>query len=171
MSRGRHSATGRGRTIRSGVFALVVAVAAAIAFPLFSQAAAPRPNYDWYDAGASSYTISTPAQWVGFANLVNGIADTDGDASTPAIQESFAGKTVNLGGNLNFAGAQIEPVGGGEYGNSFDGAFDGQGNSIRNFSISVELEGADASGTTEYIGLFGRTGGTSSITDLRVEDA
>ncbi|MBQ6453821.1 MAG: hypothetical protein IJJ14_05655, partial [Coriobacteriales bacterium] len=75
MKQAKHlSATARGRIAHGerlcgvGVFALVVAVAAAIAFPLFSQAAAPRPNYDWYDAGASSYTISSPAQWVGFAN-------------------------------------------------------------------------------------------------------
>ena len=147
---------------------VLAAFALAIALPLAALGAPPKPNYDWYTPDAQSYEISSPAQWVGFASLVNGTADTDGDESTPVVQDSFAGKTVTLTRSFSFAGNQIEPVGGGAYGTSFDGDFDGGGNSIHSFKVSSVLSGSGEQGATEYIGLFGRTGEGSSISNLNV---
>ena len=168
--------TRKGNLPKRAIVAVLAALCAAlVCIPIIATAALPNPSYTWYTSGvgtaASPYTISSTADWVGFVNLVNGTADVDGNESTPAVQDSFAGKHVKLAATLNFRGELLTPAGGGQYGTSFDGTFDGGGNTVRNYVLSTELKGSSAQGATENIGLFGKTGAQSSLANLNVADA
>ena len=109
------------------------------------------------NATGSTYVIKTPGQWNAFASLVNGSAD-EGEAG--AAVDSFKGKTVELGGDLNFFGQDVLPVGG-QGGRTFDGAFDGKNHEIINVKI-------DAQGATANIGLIGAAGEGSSISNVKI---
>lgn len=70
------------------------------------------------------------------------------------------GKTINLRANLNFAGAQIAPVG--NIAKKFVGTFNGNDNTISNFKIEDN--------SLQYIGLFGYING-ATISKLNIVDA
>ncbi len=82
----------------------------------------------WYDAGAQTYTLTTPRQLAGLDKLV-----TDGN--------SFSGKTVRLGGNIDFT--NDDGTGGRRWWNgigsgnkAYSGTFDGNGKKITNLLTS-----------------------------------
>lgn len=84
------------------------------------------PDYSWYTADATEYTIYTAEQLLGFANLVNG---SDGKSAT-----DFGGKTVKLGADINLSGiAGWTPIGGGNV-IPFKGTFDGNDKCISNLT-------------------------------------
>ena len=89
----------------------------------------------WYDPNATEYTINSIDDLLAFAKAVN-----DGD--------TFEGKTVKLGSDLNLAGLNWTPIGNDT--NYFWGTFDGQGHTISNMTINVNTPDAN-----QFVGLFG----------------
>ena len=101
----------------------------------------------WYNTTDTTFTITTEEQFAGFGAIVGGMAK---DAQGNVIQDTFEGKTVKLGANLDLGGLDQGivwyPIGyknsTGSYDRtngsvtsnvySFEGTFDGQGNTISN---------------------------------------
>ncbi len=156
--------TRRGRRLSAraivGIVAAVVALAVA---PIIGYAWPITADYAWYtesDGSASDpYEISTPDDFAGFINLVNGTADVDGDGNA-SDQDSFAGKTVVLTGDINFRDQTIIPAGG-QNGASFDGTFDGQGHTVDNFELQPN-------GSAVNVGLIGAAGANSLIQNVTI---
>ena len=76
----------------------------------------------WYNASDARFTISTPAQLYGLARIVMGTADG-------ITQDSFEGKTITLGANIDVSSSDWCGIGyagslGGTY-TPFKGTFDG----------------------------------------------
>ena len=100
-------------------------------------------DYDWYNTADTVFTLTTEEQFAGFAAIVGGMANG-------IEQDSFSGKTVKLGADLDLGGLNGKvwyPVGyynnkgtytktsGGSVTsdlNSFEGIFDGDGYTISN---------------------------------------
>lgn len=97
---------------------------------------------DWYDKSGTVYTISTPQQLAGLAELVN-----SGD--------TFEGKTVNLVQDIFLNGEEFtqEWISIASGGNVFEGTFNGNMHTIYNMYISENGEG----------GLFGCIGGKGTV--------
>ena len=94
-----------------------------------------QPATDWYSEDAESYEISTAADLMGLAQLVNEGND-------------FSGKTIKMTGNIDLSGIDNwTPIGkfpGVPADNrSFNGTFDGNGHTIRNFRIHDETDYTD----------------------------
>ena len=138
----------------------------AVALPQTAWAAL-TPNYTWYTSNpnASTFTISTPAQWLGFVELVNGTAgDIDGDGKADAPRD-FAGKTVKLSNtitSLNFQGEKVKPAGG-QNGTVFAGVFDGNNIPFSQFTIDTSHITAKS---IENVGLIGATTKTSTVKNV-----
>ncbi len=92
-------------------------------------------DFSWYTGKSSPYTISSADQLAGFGKIVDGTAEG-------IAQDSFIGKTVKLGGDIDLSnGVSLNPIGcgyvngttnsGGVDGYSFQGTFDGQNHVIR----------------------------------------
>ena len=147
------------RFSRKATAAALAVVCALVAIPAAGFAANTfGEDYSWYkNATGSTYTIKTPAQWNAFTNLVNGSADA-GQAG--AAEDSFDGKTVELGANLNFFGQDVLPAGG-QGGHAFNGKFDGNGHEIGNLKINAQ-------GATTNVGLIGAAGEGSSISNVKL---
>ena len=152
-----HAKKGR-RFSRKAIAAVLAAAVALVAVPAIAIANSFAVDYSWYkNATGSTYVIKTPGQWNAFANLVNGSAD---ESQAGATVDSFKGKTVELGGDLNFFSQDVLPVGG-QGGRTFDGAFDGKNHEIINVKI-------DAQGATANVGLIGAAGEGSSISNVKI---
>ncbi len=83
-----------------------------------------KSNTAWYDnadAEATEYIITTADELAGFAALVDS-------------GNSFAGKTVKLGADIDLMNAEWEAIGSSYY--PFSGSFDGQGYTISNLKIT-----------------------------------
>ena len=114
-------------------------------------------DYSWYDAAATEYVIYTAEQLAGLAGIVNGTADG-------IAIDSFAGKTVKLGTNINLGGKNWTPIGdvdADEY-VGFRGTFDGQNFAIYDLKIESASWGQ---------GLFGYMEKHATIQNLEVQDA
>ncbi len=59
----------------------------------------------WYDAEKDTFTLSTPAELAGLAAIVNGTA-------AEIEQDTFAGKTIRLGADLDLSAYEWVPIGG-----------------------------------------------------------
>ncbi|MDO4502933.1 MAG: leucine-rich repeat domain-containing protein [Coriobacteriia bacterium] len=122
------------------------------------------PSYDWYDYSQSTFTLKDLADFKGFANLVNGVADVDGDGVVEPADE-FCGAEVyfeNDGNPVNFQGT-MDPIGSREH--PFDGTFDGNGVTFDNVTILGSAERASD------LGLFGHAGPNSLIQNLTLGSA
>ncbi|GEM_PF-6739940 len=102
----------------------------------------------WYNATCTTFTITTASQLAGIAELANRIESP----------ESFSGKTIILGANIDLFNLEWIPIGDGVrsgytvLGNSFQGTFDGNSKTISNLKITA----ADAIGGDEHgFGLIG----------------
>ena len=98
-------------------------------------------DYSWYgDGSASTYTISTPAQFAAFGNILNKVG---------TYADTFKGKTIQLDADLDMGNMPFRAMGGtdvtnnweGGYlqilqDNAFKGTFDGQGHIISNLNIT-----------------------------------
>ena len=93
-------------------------------------------DYTWYVGKSSPYTIATADQLAGFGAIVDGTAEG-------VAQDSFDGKTVQLGADIDLSGGvSLNPIGcgyvsgvsnsGGVEGRAFKGTFDGQNHTISN---------------------------------------
>lgn len=117
-----------------------------------------NPDTSWYDASATEYTLDTAEELAGLAKLVY-----DGN--------NFSGKTVKLGADIDLGDYLWTPIGQtGGYGAKayFQGAFDGQGNTISNLYITETNEGANYAA-----GLFGflDCGMTNTIGNFVIDGA
>jgi len=100
-----------------------------------------EPSYTWYTASATSLTIATAGELVGFANIVNGLAEG-------ITQDDFEGKTVKLSADIDLTDVAWTPIGQGprKYSSDiasrslsavttvFRGTFDGQNYTIKGLS-------------------------------------
>ncbi len=104
-------------------------------------------DISWYgDGSAAEFTINTAAELAGLAKLVN-----EGN--------SFSGKTVKLGGDIDLKGNEWTPIGGE---NSFVGTFDGGNYTISNLKINS---------SSKNVGLFGNAWHAQEIKNLTVHNA
>jgi len=83
-------------------------------------------DISWYDAKSTTFTLSNEKQLAGLARITSRARNDD----------DFAGKTINLGGNIDLAGIDWKPI------SPFRGTFDGKGFTISNLSST----GADIAG-------------------------
>ncbi|MBE6465928.1 leucine-rich repeat domain-containing protein [Denitrobacterium detoxificans] len=144
-------------------FVAVFAVACLAVGPVLAHALSTDPTYDWYTPGQDSYTLSSVGDVRGFANLVNGTADVNGDG-TPDEAITFEGATVTvvvpLVGDYGFGGISWTPIGSVEH--PFLGSFDGGSNVFDGFRICAGTEDEDAIDRASYLGFFGYVGGSVS---------
>jgi len=97
---------------------------------------AQNRDISWFDAGALTYTLTTPQQLGGFAYLANEQGET------------FTAKTIKLGADIDLSGHYWFPIG--ENSHDFKGTFDGNGYVISN----IDIEMSDKS----YVGFFRNVG-------------
>jgi len=106
-------------------------------------------DYSWYDADAAELTIGSAEQLAALAAIVNGTATapvtTLSTTAATTIVDSFAGQTIKLISDIDLNNLAWTPIG--NWGNAFEGTFDGQGHTINNLFIN------DNQG--EGVGLFG----------------
>lgn len=155
-------------TLLCAVFLLCIAV-----LPAAVSAETINADYSWYGDGSSHYfTISDVYDLIGFANIVNGVAE--------GIQkDAFEGKTVRLTNDIDLTGKVWTPIGSSMYDHSptkdttkmFAGTFDGCGHTIIGLSDSeYSLLDADAGTSKEYsFGLFGYVYG-ANIANVNLSD-
>ena len=143
---------------------LACGLAASIGVPVAAYAAL-QTNYDWYrySENASSYTISTAGQLKALSALVNGTVDFDEDGVVDSPAVDFAGKTITLTGSANFVNDPIIPIGTVE--TPFLGTFDGGGNTVDNFTLTIAAGDAVQ---VSNVGLFGYVGPGGSISNLSI---
>lgn len=110
----------------------------------------------WYNTTDTEFTITTAAQLAGLAKLVNG---TIGELATG---NSFAGKTIMLGSDIDLSDHWWVSIGWGDLDNEisgipmaapFSGVFDGCGYTISGLYMDYETNACERS--TVYYGLFG----------------
>ena len=94
---------------------------------------------DWYfeNPSATTYTLNSAAQLAGLAALVNGQTATTYSVRSANVDNSFAGKTIVLEGNVDLNGLNWEPIGNpmNDGWSSFKGTFDGNGYTISNLTV------------------------------------
>ena len=114
-------------------------------------------DYSWYNTTKTEFVIYGAEQLAGFAAIVNGTA------KGIAI-DSFAGKTVKLGCDVNLNNIAWTPIGDVEADDfvGFQGTFDGQGYTISNLYISSNTWGQ---------GLFGYMTTNATVTNFDVKNA
>jgi uncharacterized protein YjdB len=112
----------------------------------------------WYNSSLSEFVIFNAKQLSGLANLVNN-------------GETFLGKTIRLGANMNLLNQEWTPIGvnwitanQASTNKPFQGTFDGQ-----NFEISNLLVSQPQGVFNNYVGLFGAVNGT--IRNLKINNA
>lgn len=125
-----------------------------------------QPDYAVFrNKFTKKYTITTPAQLYGLANIVNGTAE--------GIEKTdFADKTVELGADIvlnetadfDSWGVSVTPTTfvtvGDREGNVFNGIFDGNGHTID--GVYIEQTGG-------RVGLFGQVGAKATISNVIVK--
>ncbi len=110
---------------------------------------AAQPDTSWYNTTDTTFTLYTAGELFGLAQIVNGTA--------PGIaRDSFFGKTILLGTDIDLGNTEWIPLGTGRWDSAlgsgifFEGTFNGLYHSIRNLLITGEHDGEH-----DYIGLFG----------------
>ena len=120
----------------------------------------------WYKEEQNLFTIDTAAELAGLALLVNSKDNS----------QTFTGKTINLGADIDLLGLEWIPIGfinetteltAAEYGynNVFKGNFDGNNHTISNLKVD--------NGESKALGLFGvvELSGEGEIKDVKIENA
>ena len=102
---------------------------------------------DWYTGVETEYVISTADELAGLAQLVN-------------AGESFAGKTIKLGGNIDLNDLAWTPIGG-DLSNCFSGTLDGNGYTIYNLNVE----------SSNNAGLIGYAAYGGNVKNLTVNNA
>ena len=108
----------------------------------------------WYSTTSSEFTIATAGQLAGLAQLVNG-------------GNSFSGKTIKLGADIDLDGKEWTPIG--KSGTTFQGTFDGaKADGSGNYTISNLYINKEFANTTPNngIGLFGYTNSPAVIKNV-----
>lgn len=99
---------------------------------------------NWYNSSQDEFTISTAEELAGVAQLVEG-------------GTTFAGKTINIGADIDLDGNLWTPIG--AYPALFSGNVEGNNHTISNLWINLP--------ETDFVGLFGYTV-TSSFSNLHI---
>ncbi|HMM07461.1 MAG TPA: hypothetical protein PKD52_12490, partial [Clostridiales bacterium] len=119
---------------------------------------------DWYNTTDKSFTVTTPEQLAGLAQIVNGTA-------LGITADNFSGKTVTLGADLDLGGVyennawndvtskKWTPIGL-SVATAFAGTFHGAGYAIDNLYINATVAGQ---------GLFGYTATTAIVKNFVIE--
>ena len=122
---------------------------------------------DWYleDPDATEFVLTSAEDLAGLAAIVNGTATDEmatyaADGAVATIQDSFAGKTVKLGSDIDLNNAAWTPIG--NWANAFEGTFDGQGYTISNLYINAP--------GGEGVGLFG-VAAEANIQNFTIDNA
>ena len=125
----------KGKKLLAGVLSAAM-VLGTMALPVFADGEnwADSANIGWYTDSASEYTLSSAEELAGLASLVNS-------------GTSFAKKTIKLGNDIDLNGIEWTPIG--KTNSSFQGTFDGNGNTVKNLLITGS--------TKSDVGLFGFT--------------
>ena len=110
-----------------------------------AEFAADESWYDPEDTATQSYTLSTPEAVAGLSTLV-------------ASGNTFKGKTIELGADINLDGRKWDPIGSEAI--PFQGTFDGNGKVITNMQANTTADG-------QYSGLFGKVT-NAVVTDLTI---
>lgn len=93
--------------------------------------AADAADVSWYDSSKTEFTITTPGQLKGLAEIVNGYT-SEGEEHAA---DKLTGKTVRLGNDIDMTGVSMDAIGTSSSG-AFQGTFDGNGHRITNYSLS-----------------------------------
>ena len=113
-------------------------------------------DVSWYNTTDTSFTITTAAQLAGLAAIVNGTAEG-------IDKDSFAGKTITLGADIDLGNRNWTPIGRRTalyvY-DGFAGCFDGNEHTVSNFSVT-DISAHSNSVVTGGVGLFGSVNGTT----------
>ena len=127
-------------------------------------------DIDWYldNPDASEYILSSAEELAGLAAIVNGTAITSVSTYTTGstiINDTFNGKTIKLGGNINLNDLEWTPVGrigtsSTDFSYAFKGNFDGQGYTVSNLNVS----------NSGWAGLFG-IAHSATISNVTVNEA
>ena len=104
-------------------------------------------DISWYNSGQNEFTISTPEEFAGVAQLV-------ADGTT------FEGKTLNIGADINLDGNLWTPIG--AYPALFAGNVEGNNNTISNLWINTP--------NIDFAGLFGYAL-SSSFSNIQIDTA
>ena len=145
------------KRILSCLLALVMIIGVLPVMAL-AEDVAITPDYSWYTDGATEFTNATPAQLLGFENIVNG---TDGKAP-----DTFQGKKIILASDIDLAAIENwTPIGKLDASVSFMGEFDGNGKTISNLTIAPTSSG----NSKLRLGLFASPEGVS-IHDLTLKN-
>ena len=94
----------------------------------------------WYNTSATEFTLTTAEQFAGFRDLVDG-------------GNTFEGKTINLGADIDLANIQFDPIGFGyahKGGQVFMGTFDGQKHTVYNLNQNCWLLDPDKTNYSTY---------------------
>ena len=102
--------------------------------PLLMDSSAAEPDYTWYTADAATYTISSAAQLLGLADIVNGTA-------TSIAADTFKGKKITLGSDIDLTGINWIPIGLYNADKDFLGEFDGNKKTISHLTITPSSTG------------------------------
>ena len=128
---------------------------------------------------ASTLLITNMPQYV-YADYIRGTEDkpvqageiiiTTADefnsfASSVTSGESYSGKTVRLGADIDFSGKDVSMAGDGKVSNSFDGTFDGAGYSISGIDTTFR-----AALSTGNAGLFAVVGEGATIKNVKLNN-
>ncbi|MDL2326788.1 cadherin-like beta sandwich domain-containing protein, partial [Bacteroidales bacterium OttesenSCG-928-A14] len=116
------------------------------------------PDFSWYTADGTSYTISSPNQFAGLSAIVNNYGNL---ASVGIASETFSGKTITLTDGINLSGKLWTPIG--TKSNHFEGTFAGAEKTIRNMEVDI------TSSSSVYAGLFGYIGAGGKVEKVNVE--
>lgn len=108
-------------------------------------------NTDWYNTTDTEFVLSSPEELAGLAQIVNSGTDT------------FSGKTVKLGANIDLNDIAWTPIGSSADGWNckFNGTFIGTGYIISNLYVTG----------TKGLGLFGYVGNTAHIEGVTIDGA
>ena len=110
-------------------------------------------DYSWYNTTDKEFTLNSAAAFIGFRDIVDGKAEG-------IERDTFAGKTVTLGTDIDLNKKLFNPIGGGwayNGGKTFNGTFDGGNHTIYNLRVNgweLDETGDKHSGTSMGAGLF-----------------
>ncbi len=107
------------------------------AFALAAGAWDGTADTSWYSADAKAFTLTTPSQVAGLAQIVNGTADG-------VAKDDFTGKTVNLGADIDLNHQEWTPI------FEYRGIFDGNGKTVKNLKITQYADNIGFFGCVYY---------------------
>ncbi|MBR3750482.1 MAG: SipW-dependent-type signal peptide-containing protein [Clostridia bacterium] len=106
-------------------------------------------DYSWYNANDSVFTVNSAEELAGLAAIANGTAEN-------IARDTFKGKTVNIGKDIDLNGRLWTPI------SQFNGVLNGQNHTVYN----MKVVGNDS------VGFIGRQAGAScTIKDITFENA